>query len=81
VALPGTDLAGAEQLAERVRATVGARAIALVRGDGEPLRVSVSLGVAAVRGKVATADGLMAAADTALYAAKRAGRNATVAAR
>lgn len=81
VVLPGADLAGAEQLAERVRASIGALTIPLVRGEGDPLRVSASLGVAAVRGQAATADGLMATADAALYAAKRAGKNATAAAR
>jgi len=81
VVLPGTDLTGAEQLAERVRTAIGTRAIPLVQSDGPPLRVSASLGVAAVRGTVATADGLMSAADTALYAAKRGGKNATAAAR
>ena len=81
VVLPGTDLAGAEQLAERVRQAIARRGIPLVSGDGEPLRVSASLGVASEQGKVATAKGLLAGADTALYAAKRGGKNATAAAR
>ena len=75
VALQQTDLAGAEAIAERVRTAV--EALELPRLDGRgTLRVTVSCGVAA------SADGdpiaLVAAADAALYAAKRAGKNRTV---
>ncbi|MFL5818373.1 MAG: diguanylate cyclase [Conexibacter sp.] len=75
VALQQTDLAGAEAIAERVRTLVEALELARLDGDGT-LRVTVSCGVAA------SADGdpiaLVAAADAALYAAKRAGKNRTV---
>lgn len=75
VALQQTDLEGAEAIAERVRATVAALELPRLDGDGT-LRVTVSCGVAA------SADGdpaaLVAAADAALYAAKRAGKNRTV---
>jgi diguanylate cyclase (GGDEF)-like protein len=75
VALQQTDLGGAEAIAERVRTTVEALALPRLDGDGA-LHVTVSCGVAA------SADGdpaaLVAAADAALYAAKRAGKNRTV---
>jgi diguanylate cyclase (GGDEF)-like protein len=75
VALQQTDLAGAEAIAERVRTAVEALELPRLDGDGT-LQVTVSCGVAA------SADGdpiaLVAAADAALYAAKRAGKNRTV---
>jgi diguanylate cyclase (GGDEF)-like protein len=75
VALQQTDLAGAEAIAERVRTAVEALDLSRLDGEGT-LRVTVSCGVAA------SADGdpvaLVAAADAALYAAKRAGKNRTV---
>ncbi len=75
VALQQTDVAGAEAIAERVRTTVEALALPRLDGDGT-LRVTVSCGVAA------SADGdpaeLVAAADAALYTAKRTGKNRTV---
>ncbi len=74
VALQQTDVAGAEAIAERVRTAVEALALPRLDGAGT-LRVTVSCGVAA------SADGdplaLVAAADAALYAAKRAGKNRT----
>jgi diguanylate cyclase (GGDEF)-like protein len=75
VALQQTDLDGAEAIGERVRTAVAALAVPRLDGRGT-LRVTVSCGVAA------SADGdpsaLVAAADAALYAAKRAGKNRTV---
>jgi diguanylate cyclase (GGDEF)-like protein len=78
VALPQTDLEGAYQFAERVRGRIEALELPLVDGDGT-LRVTASFGVASL----ATADGaskgsLVAAADAALYEAKRSGKNRTV---
>jgi len=75
VALQQTDVAGAEAIAERVRTAVEALTLGRLDGDGT-LRVTVSCGVAA------SADGdpiaLVAAADAALYVAKRSGKNRTV---
>jgi diguanylate cyclase (GGDEF)-like protein len=75
VALQQTDAAGAEAIAERVRTAVEALELPRLDGAGT-LRITVSCGVAA------SADGdplaLVAAADTALYAAKRSGKNRTV---
>jgi len=70
--LPGTDLDGGAQLAERIRALLAARTpLAL---DGSPIPVSASFGVAAVP-PAKTATELFAAADAAMYEAKRAGKN------
>jgi diguanylate cyclase (GGDEF)-like protein len=78
VALPQTDLEGSYQFAERVRHQIEALELPLLNGGGS-LRVTASFGVASL----ATAgtpdkDALVAAADGALYEAKRAGKNRTV---
>ena len=78
VALPQTDLEGAYQFAERVRGRIEALQLPLANGDGA-LTVTASFGVASL----AVADGaskgaLVAAADSALYEAKRSGKNRTV---
>ena len=78
VLLPGTDLEGATRLAERMRTTFEQRTI--LAPDGSPIRVTVSLGVAAFP-ETSTGDDIVAAADAALYAAKRLGKNRVVAAR
>lgn len=72
VILPGTDLEGAAQLAERARSALAARE--LVSTDGVPIRVTASFG-AAVSGPTTTLDDLVEAADEALYRAKRAGKD------
>jgi diguanylate cyclase (GGDEF)-like protein len=70
--LPGTDLAGGAQLAERVRAALAARTVLAV--DGSQIPVTASFGVAAIP-PAKTASELFAAADAAMYQAKRAGKN------
>jgi diguanylate cyclase (GGDEF)-like protein len=70
VLLPGADEDGAAHLAERVRAALSAREIP---GAGE-LRVTASFGVAEYT-PPAGAEQLVAAADEALYRAKRAGKD------
>ena len=68
--LPGADEDGAAQLAERVRIAVAERGI-----PGRPgLNVTASFGVAEYAGESNT-EQLVAAADTALYRAKRAGKD------
>ena len=69
--LPGTDLTGGAQVAERIRAALAGR---MVMVDGIPIPVTASFGVAAVP-PAKTASDLFAAADAALYEAKRAGKN------
>jgi len=71
VILPQTDRAGAEKVAESIRGEVAALA-------AEPGRDSVTLSVGAVSRAARdsdTIDVLLMQADTALYAAKRGGRN------
>jgi diguanylate cyclase (GGDEF)-like protein len=78
IVLPGTDLEGAARLAERARQALEQRTI--LASDGSRIHVTVSLGVAAFP-EAATGDGIVAAADGALYEAKRAGKNRVVTAR
>lgn len=74
VALPRTGAAGALTLAEDVRRAVAGLEI----GDG--IRITVSAGVAAAD-DCSTPQDLIAAADAALYEAKRSGKNRTMVAR
>ena len=70
--LPGTDAAGGANLAERVRAALAERAFSGL--DGEVVTITCSFGVAQHRvGR--NPQELFAAADRALYRAKRAGKN------
>jgi len=73
--LVGVGVAGGLELAERARRLICARPVLTVRGG--PITVAASFGVAACTGG-ADIDELIAAADSALYAAKRAGRNRVV---
>jgi len=75
VILPETDLDAAANFAERLRAAVEAQ---LFDVNGVPLRITVSIGVASWLAHVDSAETLVAAADTALYAAKRSGRNLAI---
>ena len=77
VALPQTDLDGAYLFAERVRTALEALRIPRLDGVGH-LRVTASFGAAALPGNGEDKASLIAAADAALYRAKRAGRNRTV---
>jgi diguanylate cyclase (GGDEF)-like protein len=80
VVLPGTDLEGAYDLAERVREGIEALEFPLI-GDGGAsaiIRITASLGAAALGGQIDEVRDLVAAADAALYRAKRAGKNQTV---
>jgi diguanylate cyclase (GGDEF)-like protein len=74
VILPQTDLAGAEQGAERMRAAIEAMQIQRL-DDGGLLPITASFGVAAFPTQAADKTALIAAADAALYRAKRGGRN------
>jgi diguanylate cyclase (GGDEF)-like protein len=70
--LPGTDLIGGAQLAERIRSALAGQIVLAV--DGTPIPLTASFGVAATP-PARTASELFAAADAALYQAKRAGKN------
>jgi diguanylate cyclase (GGDEF)-like protein len=70
--LPGTDLDGAARVAERIRQALRGRIVLSV--DGEPISVTASFGVAAYP-VCRSASQLFAAADGALYEAKRTGKN------
>jgi diguanylate cyclase (GGDEF)-like protein len=70
--LPETDAAGAKVVAERIREKIEA-ARTPIEG-GAPVGVTVSFGCATTR-TASTGAELLAAADRALYAAKRGGRN------
>ena len=72
VVLPGTDLEGAAQVAERLRGALAERAI--LSTDGVPIQVTASFGAAASGGH-GEVEELVEAADEALYRAKRAGKN------
>jgi diguanylate cyclase (GGDEF)-like protein len=75
--LPGTGLAEAMALAERLRVAVAA--MQPVTDGGIP-DVTISVGLAAYRPEDTDVDTLVRRADRALYDAKRAGRNRIVAA-
>lgn len=75
VILPHTDLQGAVTIAERVRSAIASLQIPLDDGSGW-LHVTASVGVAAsIDGNK---EALIKAADEALFAAKRQGKNRTV---
>jgi diguanylate cyclase (GGDEF)-like protein len=73
--LPGTDLEGGGELAERVRRAL--EGLELTAPDGKAVRVTASFGVAAFP-EAESQDRLVAATDEALYAAKRSGKNQVV---
>lgn len=68
IVLPGVDLAGGRQLAERLR-------VAVAEAKPTGIATTISLGVSAASGDSAAYEPLFKAADQALYVAKRAGRN------
>ncbi|MDD5037352.1 MAG: bacteriohemerythrin [Methylococcaceae bacterium] len=72
VICPGTALSGALQLAEHIRATVAELVVAI---DGCLWRGSISVGVAERAAGMTHPQTLLKAADEAVYAAKRGGRN------
>ena len=70
--MPDTDADMAMRVAERIRAAVQ---MGGVEWNGRRLSITISGGVAAFASHGVTGDALVAAADAALYEAKRAGRN------
>ena len=74
MALPETGAEGASELGERIRAAIAAEPVPLVDGDGE-ITVTASFGAATMPAVGRGVTELIAAADGALYEAKRAGKN------
>jgi diguanylate cyclase (GGDEF)-like protein len=70
--LPGTDAPGGAQLADRIRRALERREIPIE--NGARISVTASFGVAGLR-QAGSRERLLAAADEALYRAKRGGRN------
>jgi diguanylate cyclase (GGDEF)-like protein len=79
--LPQAKAVDAYRIAERIRAHIGSMPITVSDdSDADPVRVSISIGVAALGARWDSSSGaqlteLLAAADGALYQAKRSGRN------
>jgi diguanylate cyclase (GGDEF)-like protein len=73
IILPESDLEAAGNIAERLRASVETQPFGI--NTGAPVCITVSIGVASWPLQGNGADTLVAAADTALYEAKRSGRN------
>jgi diguanylate cyclase (GGDEF)-like protein len=71
--LPDTALSSARILAERIREAIGQRPLLV---DHQRIAITVSLGVASVKGNV-DLDALSTEADRAMYLAKRGGGNRT----
>ncbi len=75
VVLPQTDLDGATEFAERLRARIEALRVPVLQGDGL-VQVTASVGAAALpESATYDKDALVQAADAALYRAKRQGKN------
>jgi diguanylate cyclase (GGDEF)-like protein len=72
VVLTGADASAAEPIAERIRLRVSQVDI---EGQGVPIRLTCSIGVASSDPLGVWGEALIAQADTAVYAAKRLGRN------
>jgi diguanylate cyclase (GGDEF)-like protein len=77
VALPETDVRGAEKAAERIRTRIASTPISL-EGSGAKVSVTVSIGVSGTPDHPRDARTLVGLADEALYQAKREGKNRTV---
>jgi diguanylate cyclase (GGDEF)-like protein len=71
--LPDTGSEGAAAVGDRVRDRIAA--FSFLRGDGLNIRLTVSVGVATLPDVAATADGLIQAADEAMYWVKDHGKN------
>jgi diguanylate cyclase (GGDEF)-like protein len=76
ILLPGTTPLQGLEIAERLRCTVAAEPVGL---DGGEILVTVSIGLATLRSDDSRLENLLSRADTALYEAKRSGRNRVVA--
>jgi two-component system cell cycle response regulator len=75
--MPETDKAVATMVAERLRRRIAGEPFAIQQG-AKSLEVTISIGIAAASGASDTAAAILKRADTALYQAKRDGRNRVV---
>ncbi|MCK5557322.1 MAG: diguanylate cyclase [Candidatus Hydrogenedentes bacterium] len=77
---PHTTPDNAFAMAERLRNLVAAQPFTVSRGDGGTLEIpiTISIGIAGMPMDADSEEGLISAADRALYEAKRNGRNCTV---
>lgn len=71
IVVPGSGAAQTKELSERIRAHIAENPVPL---SGAPISITVSAGVAAYK-PGSTLESLLHLADTALYSAKRTGRN------
>ncbi|MGE3144001.1 MAG: PleD family two-component system response regulator [Pseudorhodoplanes sp.] len=78
VVMPDTDMGVAAVVAERLRRRIAAEAFAIARA-AKSVPVTISIGLAALEGPADSVATLLKRADTALYRAKREGRNRVVA--
>ena len=72
--LPETDSAGAHQVAEALRQAIAQQQV-VANEAGDPIRFTVSIGVAMLSVAGQTFELLLHNADKALYQAKQTGRN------
>jgi diguanylate cyclase (GGDEF)-like protein len=77
VLLPQAGEADAMTIADRLRSSIAAMAIPIEEGADTCVRLTVSVGIAALDGTARELTDLLAAADSALYFAKENGRNKT----
>ena len=77
IVMPETDMAVAAMVAERLRRRIAAEPFAIQQG-ARNIPVTISIGLAALRGKNENAATVLKRADQALYRAKRDGRNRVV---
>ncbi len=76
IVLPETDLNGALVVGERIRRNVETLMVPRTGGLGDPLRVTISIGVASFPDNAAAnPEEMVKLADEALYRAKQSGRN------
>jgi len=77
IVMPETDMAVATMVAERLRRRIASEPFTIQQG-ARNLDVTISIGIAALGGESDNAAAILKRADTALYRAKRDGRNRVV---